>query len=264
MSLRITIPMSFTSLTVVLTLLFISGCTINLDDDPPKEELLIYCGITMIQPMQEIADLFEARTDCIVKFIKGGSGNLYRSIKANSAGDLYLPGSESYINTAKSEELVTQTLVVGFNRAAILVKKGNPLAIQPDLKSLVDSRYRVALGAEDSGSIGRETARILRGSQLYDQAMKKALFLTTDSKDLTKAIMEDRVDLVVNWYATGLWPQHTPYVDVLRFNEEQVAPHRLVLGILTFSINRGLSRDFMALAGSEEGQAIFRKCGFGQ
>ncbi|MCP3672453.1 MAG: ABC transporter substrate-binding protein [Gammaproteobacteria bacterium] len=53
-----------------------------------RKELLIYCGITMIQPMSEIASIIERQEGVKISIIKGGSGNLLRSIRFNAAGDL--------------------------------------------------------------------------------------------------------------------------------------------------------------------------------
>ncbi|MGD9212194.1 MAG: substrate-binding domain-containing protein, partial [Desulfobacteraceae bacterium] len=58
-----------------------------------EKELLVYCGITMIKPISEIAGKIEQQHSCKITITKGGSGNLLQSIKVNQVGDLYLPGS---------------------------------------------------------------------------------------------------------------------------------------------------------------------------
>lgn len=124
---------------LLIILIFFSGCRNDIDETN-KPELLIYCGITMIHPMQEIASLIEKEQNCIIKITKQGSGSLLRSIQANGVGDLYLPGSESYIETALQEGLVTETVNVGQNRAALIVSKGNPLHITADINNLIEKK----------------------------------------------------------------------------------------------------------------------------
>lgn len=46
-----------------------------------KPELLLYCGITMVHPMTEIARLFEARENVKLSIAQGGSEHLYQSAK---------------------------------------------------------------------------------------------------------------------------------------------------------------------------------------
>ncbi len=133
----------------------------DLDASNRKKEILIYCGITMILPMQEIARIIEKEQDCVIKITKGGSGNLLSGIKANQMGDLYLPGSDSYMETAITDGLVVETVLVGYNQAALIVPKGNPKKITPDPANLANEQYAAVIANPKSGSIGRQTKKIL-------------------------------------------------------------------------------------------------------
>lgn len=226
-----------------------------------QKELLIYCGITMIKPMREIAAIIEAQEDCKITITKGGSGNLLKAIKVNQVGDLYLPGSESYIKTAQNEGWVTDTALVGHNKAALMVQKGNPKAIPADLLSLTRPDYYVVVGDPQSGSIGRETKRILERREVYGAVMANARRLTTDSKDLIRVLRENEADLVINWYATATWAENKSIVTALPIDSRYATPKKLVLGQLKTSRYPKIAQRFMAHAASEAGRAIFRKHG---
>ncbi len=240
------------------------SCCDEEQESTTQKELLIYCGATMPGPIREIADRFEKQQDCIVKMIIGGSGTLYRSIEVNNSGDLYLPGSESYIQKAQADGWVTETQVVGYNRAALFVAKGNPLGIPAQLDSLLNMDYRTVLGAPDSGSIGRETKRILSKAGIYEQAIDHALFLTSDSKGLRQAIVDGTADLTLNWYATAFWAEGGDQMDVLRLDESIAPSHPLVMGVLKCSTNSELARKFIHLAQSPSGHESFQQHGFGE
>ncbi len=254
--------MNVAKIVLIFFLIVLPGCQ-NLGPEESRQELLIYCGITMISPMQEIASLVEKEKNCIFKITKQGSGALLKSIRANKVGDLYLPGSESYMKTALAEGLVTETAPVGFNRAALMVQKGNPLQITADVNNLTDPRIRVVLGSPESGSIGRETERILTRICIYQQALANSLFLTADSKGMTQAIRENKADLVLNWYATATLEENRTFLEALPLDEDMAPPHKLVLGLLKFSPYPDIARRFIEIATSEQGQAIFRNHGFG-
>jgi len=226
-----------------------------------KKQLLLYCGITMIQPMTEIARVIEQQEDCEIIITKGGSGNLLRAIKVNKLGDLYLPGSDSYIETCKKEGLVKETVHVGYNKAAIMVQKGNPKGISNDLTNLMSPDYCVVIGDPDSGSIGRETKKILERRGIFEQVAANTLKLTTDSKDLVNVLRDGQADIVINWYATSTWPENQPYVDALSIDEQYASKKKLVLGLLEFSEHPDIARKFMAYASSEKGQALFQQYG---
>lgn len=239
----------------------LSGCR-NADQAKSPRELLIYCGITMIMPMQEIAGIIEQQEKCTIKITRQGSGALLDSIRVNRVGDLFLPGEESYMQACLAEGLVTETVTVGYNRAALIVQKGNPLHITPDLKNLTSRQYRVVLGSAESGSIGRETERILTPPGLYQAALDNALFLTADSTGMVKALLDKNADLVLNWYATSLWEENRPHMDGLLLDDRIAPPRKLVLGLLSFSPYPDIARRFMELASSEQGQEIFARYGF--
>ena len=226
-----------------------------------KKELLVYCGITMVKPISDIARIIEEHEDCKIIITKGGSGNLLRAIEINGIGDLYLPGSDSYIKSCVEKGLVEESTMVGHNRAALLVQKGNPKNISADLANLAAPHYYVMICDSESGSIGRETKKILQKQGIYREVCQNARRLTSDSKDLVKALQDKEADLVVNWHATACWPENEPYVDTLPIGAETAPPKKLVLGLLTTSRYPEIARKFLAYASSPQGKNLFQKYG---
>lgn len=247
---------------MALVLTFTAGCEkLGKKNAAKKPELLIYCGITMITPMTRIAEYIEKEHNCKIHIIKDGSGNLLKAIKTNMIGDLYLPGSDSYIKTCLKEKLVTETLHVGYNKAAMMVQKGNPKKITADLNNLAKEKYYVAIGNPKSGSIGKEAKKILTKKGIFDKVLANTRRLTTDSKDLINVLKSKEADLVINWFATSTWQQNEPYVDVLPINEKYAKKKKLVLGLLKTSTHPEIARSFMRYASSEKGRALFNKYG---
>ena len=245
----------------LLGVLFFVGCNGKNDAGAGKKELLIYCGITMIRPMSDIAKTIEDREDCKIIITKGGSGNLLKSIKTNRVGDLYLPGSDSYIQASLKEGLVSETVFVGHNKAAIMVQKGNPKGISADLDNLADKKYYVVIGNPNSGSIGKETKKILIKKGIFEEVVDNVRHLTTDSKDLVTSLKNKEADLVINWYATATWPENEPFIDVLPISEQYCTKNKLVIGLLSTSKYPEIARKFMKYAASDEGVALFKKYG---
>ncbi|MCU7808011.1 MAG: substrate-binding domain-containing protein [Candidatus Thiodiazotropha sp. (ex Semelilucina semeliformis)] len=240
---------------------FLFSHLIETNQPTPKKELLVYCGITMIQPISEIASIIEQRENVKISIIKGGSGNLLESIKFNQIGDLYLPGSESYIEQSQAEGLVSHTVHVGYNKAAMMVREGNPKSIQHSLDALKNPDLYVVIGNPDSGSIGKETKKILMAAGIFNEVMKNAKELTTDSKRLIEELKNDEADLVINWYATSTWKENADHIDAISIDENFAVRKQLVLGLLTTSKYPGIAKKLMAYAASEAGQRIFDKYG---
>lgn len=254
-------------LILYLSLIILSNCSFseNTKNTSEKKELktiMIHCGVTIYQPMAEIAGIIEKRENCKIIITKGGSGNLYQSITSNKIGDLYLPGSEKYIETAQKEGYVTEKVFVGKNQAAIMVKKGNPKNIPASIESLLDTNLRIVIGNHISGSIGKETKSILVSLNIYDKITERVEYVTVGSPDLIKALKNNEADITINWHATATWDENKKFVEILQINEPEIfKPKKLYLGLLTFSQNPELAKKIMDYASSDEGIAIFEKYG---
>ncbi len=234
----------------------------NATEQQARPELLIYCGITMVRPMTEIARAFEQKENVKITIAQGGSEDLYQSAKKSRLGDLYLPGEPTYRAQHLSEGLLGDFVTVGYNQMAIMVRKGNPKQVKADLKELLRPDVAMTIGSAESGSVGQETKRILESIGLYRQVIDKAIFLASDSRSLNNAMKKGEADVMLNWRATGFFPDNAEVIDVIDLDPMLAKPQALMLIFLNFSENQDLARRFMEYAASEEGQVVFRKHGF--
>ncbi len=225
-------------------------------------EMLLYCGITMIKPMTEIAQIFEKRANVRIRMAQGGSEDLYQSAKKSGLGDWYLPGEPSYRAKHQSEGLLGEFVTVGYNQIAMVVAKGNPLNVRPDPRETLRKDLRVILGNAESGSIGQESKNVLDALGVYPKVVKATVFLSPDSRSLMNAMRKNEADLTLSWRATGFFAENASKLDVIDLNTNIAKPQGLMLIMLKSTSNAAQARNFMTLASGEEGQAIFRKYGF--
>lgn len=244
---------------------FIFGLTLpcgNAAQAQARPELLIYCGITLVRPMTEIARLFEQKENIKITLAQGGSEDLYQSAKKSQTGDLYLMGEPTYRARHLDEGLLGDFKVVGYNQIALMVRKGNPKQIKADPRELLRQDVTVIVGEADSGSVGHETKRVLEALGIYQAVVEKAVALVSDSRSLNSAMKKGEADATLNWRATGFFPDNAEAVDVIDVDPVLAKPQALLLNLLNFSKNKELAQRFMAYAAGDEGQAIFRKHGF--
>ena len=229
---------------------------------PTEPEMLLYCGITMVKPMTEIAQLFEKRAKVRVKIAQGGSEDLYQSAKKSGLGDWYLPGEPSYRDKHQSEGILGEFVTVGYNQMAMVVPKGNPQKVKPDPHELLRKDLRVILGDATSGSVGQASKHVLDTLGIYPKVVKASAFLSPDSRSLMNAMRKDEADLTMNWRATGFFPENSAKFNVIDLDTRIAKPQALLLILLKSTSNATQAKAFMTLAAAEEGQAIFRKYGF--
>lgn len=228
-----------------------------------ERSLLFYCGATMVKPMQKIAKLFSGEHPVNIRILQGGSGDLFRRLTTLQHGDLYLPGSSIYLELAPMG-LFPYRREVGINRLSILVKKGNPLGIK-GLEDLMRPDVRVAIGAEDLGSIGRITKKALLrygGPSFYSRVQSGALYFVTDSRELVQMLIRGKIDAGISWRATAYFPENRSYIEAIPLPETIAPPQKLLLAVTRYSREGKNARAFVDFAASKRGRQIMRAYGF--
>lgn len=249
------------SLFMLVGILGLSSCA--KEDAPPKKpELLIYCGITMVHPMHEIAMIFEQENNCKVTLLQGGSEDLYQSLKSSKQGDLYLPGSDSYRTKHFGDGLLSSYVFVGYNQLALLVKKDNPKNIPADLGVLSDKDIAVSIGNAESSSVGKHGKRVLDKFGIYDEVLYNTVEISSDSRTMNNLLRSGAVDVILNWRATAFFDENRDEIQALDLDASVAPKNRLLINLCNTSMNKDLAVAFMKLAASERGQQIFYKYGF--
>jgi len=249
---------------LLLLISFLLGCTNENDNNMTnsKKHLLIYCGITMVHPMQKIADIIEKQYHCKITILQGGSEDIYQSLKMSKKGDLYLPGSESYRNKHLKDGLLSDYMYVGYNQMALLVQKGNPKNIQADLDCLINPNYSVSIGNSESSSVGKQAKKILTKAGIYDKVLLNAFKVASDSRTMNNLLKDGSADVIFNWRATAFFDENKDKMDALCLEDSIASKKKLLIHLTTCSKNEDIARAFMRYAGSKEGQKIFYNFGF--
>jgi len=249
-------------LVLFLGSLLLTGCGEQKKQQAAKKEMLIYCGITMVKPIKELASRFEKSHNCDITINQGGSEDLYQSLKFSKIGELYLPGSSSYRKKHMADGFLTDYIYVGYNQAALIVQKGNPKNIPADITLLADRKYATVIANPESCSIGKQSKKILSQKGLFNSVMDNAILIAADSRAMNKSIIDKSADLILNWGATAHFENNKEYMEKLSL-DPAVAPKKgLFINLLSFARYPQLAREFMQYAASREGQEVFHNYGF--
>jgi len=225
-------------------------------------ELLIYCGITMVKPVGEMAGEFEKLHGVKINISQGGSEDLYKSLKISQKGDIYLPGEPTFRTKYLSEGLLGDFKTIGYNQAGLFVRKGNPKKVTAEVQQLLRSDLTILIAAENQGSIGSETKRILSKAGIYDRVVDNAAQVSPDSRTINAALKKGEADVTLNWRATAFFPDNSPHIDVIDLPISIAEPQALLMNLATTSTQKALAQQFIDYAASPTGQAIMRKHGF--
>lgn len=251
-------------LPVFAMLLLLLQLPADLQAAQTRPHLLIYCGTTMLRPMQELAKLFEQREKTKVDFVQGGSADLYRSAAKSRRGDLYLPGEATFRTSNLKDGLLGEYRLVGYNRLALMVQKGNPKKVQPDPRQLLRKDLHILLSGSDTCSSGLASKRLFTQLGIYDTLLKKAVMVLPDSRAIAASMRRGEADAVITWRGTVLFADTRKQFEIIELPDPWGSRQELLLNQFTFANQPVLARRFMDLAAGPEGQAIFSKYGFGK
>jgi molybdate transport system substrate-binding protein len=229
-----------------------------------KEELLFYCGITMVKPMSKIAKIIEDKYDVKIKIIQGGSGDLYKSLSTSKIGDLYLPGSDSYIKKHLKDGFLGYRKYVGYNQIAIFVYPKNPKNIK-SLDDFIRNDIKLSLGNPETCSMGKASIKVLKkykGKEFLRKVEDNVLLYSIDSRDFNDMLKNQIIDTGLNWKATAFFPENRGKIDIINIDEKYAPKKRLVLTMLTFSKHKKIVKDFIDFASSKDGKKIMQRYGF--
>jgi molybdate transport system substrate-binding protein len=230
--------------------LVIPGCA-------AEDSLLVYCGAGMMEPMEEIASLFEEQEGVEIQYTFAGSAQLLSQIELYQIGDLYMPGARSDLEVAIEKGLVDETANVAYHVPCIITPKGNPAGVE-SLEDLAEPGVRVALGDPVGPCIGKLSKKMLESLGIWDEVEENVVAFTGTVNELLVYISLGQAGAAIVWEDLYDIDEMEKVEIPLEMNEIKVAS----IGTLVFSEDKETAEKFMNFVASDEGKAVFADYGY--
>jgi molybdate transport system substrate-binding protein len=227
-----------------------------------RQPLLIFAGSACKQPLDEAARAFQQRTGIPVTLTYGGSGTLLSQMILAKTGDVFIPASQDFMDTAETKGAVDPSTrrTIAYLLPVIAVRKGNPLAIST-LEDLAAPGRRVGMGNPDSVVVGTMASEILRKAGLWDRVQPNVVVQAKSADDLASILALGQVDAVIGWDVFDTWwPEKITVIPLPAGQLTRVGS--IVAAITTYTTARTDAQRFLDFVTSAEGQAIFSRNGF--
>jgi len=240
-------------LTLILLLpILVAGCA------KQPEKLVIYSGKGLKHAIDEIAASFEQREGVSVSVVYAGSKTLLDTIKKTHKGDIFIPGSESYIKEAG--ELITQSEFVAYHIPTFIVASSKSNEITK-FEDLFKPGVRIAVGNKRMAAIGRISEEILNNVSIDNQSNKNIVIKASTVNELIQLVANNEVDAALIWQDMMKWELAEGLTEVSIPNLIN-KPKKILVSSLSTSSNPGLSKQFLKFVSSNEGRLILEKHGF--
>ena len=108
-------------------------------------EIFLYAGAGLKDPVEKIVQQFEQQSGNKVTVEYGGSGQLLSRYQTTQSGDLYLPGSDDYVEKLAATGKVIESAPIVLHIPVMAVRKDKSEGID-SLKTLAESKLRLGIG----------------------------------------------------------------------------------------------------------------------
>jgi molybdate transport system substrate-binding protein len=221
---------------------------------------MIFVGAGIRPPVAELAELFARENNVDVVPDYAGSEILLSKIKLARTGDIYMPGDKHYVDQAAEAGMILSQQPVCYFVPTILVQKGNPKGIA-GLTDLVKPGIKLGLGDEKACAIGRKCKEIFSKNNIAREDIEQNLqFQSMTVNELGIQIQTKRLDAVIVWDAVAKY--YAGHGDEVPIPNEKNVISTVGAGVLKFTRNHELAGQFIELARSERGRAIFQRHGY--
>ena len=242
---------SIVSLRFLVATISGSGCSRQ------AEPLIVYSGKGLKNAVDEITAEYEKRYGVPVSVIFAGSNTLLKTIKQTGRGDIYLPGSHSFIR--KADSLIVSDYYVVNHTPTFAVHRDNSRSFQ-HYADLLAEGVEIGTVNQEMAALGR-TARIInqRASEA-DQFGNNVVIHSNTVNELFDLLVERKVDAALIWKDMLYWEGGSVLVEI-PIPERLIQADRIHVATLSTSFHPKQAEHFARFM-TTVGKEIFHQHGF--
>lgn len=259
---------------LLLGLLLAAGCGGTTGSPPSADKpaapsagkenirLVAFVGAASKPPSSEAKLAFEkAHPNITVDMTFGGSGTLLNQMNLEEIGDIYIPGSDGYMDKAEKQQAVVPETrsIVAYLIPFICVQRGNPKGIH-SLKDLARPGITVGLAKAGAVCLGDVADEVLRNAGLEEQVKQNVITYAGSCDQTQRLVQLGEVDAVIGWDAFKHWAPDK--IDIIEIAPEYNRVRNIPAAVSVHAKHREAAEQFISFLTSEQGKAIFAKHGY--
>jgi len=172
--------------------------------DHYAERLVFYCAAGIKQPVEAAIAAYEDYyrethgKDVLIDVRYGGSGTLLSQLQVAGDADLYLAADVSYLDRAREQGLVRETIPLAEMTPVIGLAEGQSASIR-SLQDLLDGNFRYGLGTQDGPAIGQVARSAVERLGQWEAFERGAAVMKPTVNDLGTDVQIGALDAAIVW-----------------------------------------------------------------
>lgn len=228
-----------------------------------EESLLIFAGEANIPFLEKIKPIFEKKEKIKLDISYGGSGVVMSQILLSKRGDIFIPGSEDYMEKAKEKGIVIEESIksVAFLVPVIVTKKGNPKKISK-LSDLLQKDVKIVIGNPENVCLGAYGVEIFEKNFTQSELKKikeKIINYAGGCEKVHLAVRLGQADVAIGWHNF----ENIGGVDIIKLKPNQIKRISFIpASIVSYTKKKALAERFINFLLSDEAKEILKKEGY--
>ena len=227
--------------------------------DAPRAPIVVFAGAASQPATTEAVRRFEQATGLRVECTFGGSGSVLNQIRLEEYGDVYIPGSNDYMDLAEKDGLVDPATrrVICYLTPVICVAKGNPLGVSK-LGDLARAGMRVTIGDPGSVCLGAIAKRAMERLGIYSAVRENIVTFSSDCQQVASLIRLQEVDAAVGY---GVFARQSPDdMDIVPIDGAERV--NIPAAVVAYSRQKETARRFVEYVSGAEARKVFAEHGY--
>jgi molybdate transport system substrate-binding protein len=226
--------------------------------------LTVYSGAGLMHPMDELIQAFEeAHPGIDIQVNYAGSGEHFGMIAIQKTGDVFVPGSDKFMDDALKKEYVLPGSVrtLCYHVPVILTPAGNPAGIG-SLDDLAKPGMRLGIGDPQATAIGKIAHKMFKRDNLTEKITPNIVVRPITVNQLLIYTATAQVDAVLAWEDQALWAEGKGKVTIVPIPASRNIIKTIPAGVVSFTKNPEWAEKFVSWISSEKGQAVWTRWQF--
>ena len=250
----------------LLTLLILAACAttmwlIHSAAAAPRQTLTVFAGAAGKPALQQLAQRYRNRTGIQVDITYGGSGAVLTQFAQEHYGDIYIPGSDDFMDKAEKKGAVLKgsRAVLVYLVPTICVPKGNPRQITK-LQDLAQPGLRVVIGRPEAVCLGDISKEMLEQTRLWDKVEPQIASYASSCENVLQTLLLGEADVVIGWDVFAR--QHPDKVQSIALPAKLARCRNIPAAVIKWSQQPDAAKAFIRFLANAESKRVWAKHGY--
>jgi molybdate transport system substrate-binding protein len=221
----------------------------------------VFAGSASKPGLDALCKLYEQKTGTKVEVTYGGSGSVLTQFVKEQYGDLYIPGSDDFMDRAEKQDAVlkdTRTVLV-YLVPAICVPKGNPKGVKA-LEDFTKPGLRVVVGDTKSVCLGAIAEELFTKVGNWSQVQKRVASYASSCENVTQTLLLGESDAVIGWDVSA--KQNPDKIEAVAIPKELNRERNIPAATIKWSKQPEAAKAFVQFLVTDEAKKVWAEHGY--